>query len=58
METAGLEYYWNNGDFVNPELVIIDGVDKMLIPANKDYYVLNGKKVQNEDKEYTLVKKY
>ncbi len=47
LETAGLEYYWNNGDFVNPELVITDGVDKMLIPANKDYYVLNGKKVQS-----------
>lgn len=47
LETAGLEYYWNNGDFVNPELVITDGVDKMLIPANKDYYVLNGKKIQS-----------
>lgn len=47
LETVGLEYYWNNGDFVNPELVITDGVDKMLIPANKDYYVLNGKKVQS-----------
>lgn len=48
LETAGLEYYWNNdGDFINPELVITDGVDKMLIPANKDYYVLNGKKMQS-----------
>ncbi len=47
LETAGLEYYWNNGDFINPELVITDGVDKMLIPANKDYYVLNDKKIQS-----------
>jgi len=47
LETAGLEYYWNNGDFVNPELVVTDGVDKMTIPANKDYYVLNGTKVQS-----------
>jgi len=47
LETAELEYYWNNGDFVNPELVITDGVDKMTIPANKDYYVLNGTKVQS-----------
>lgn len=46
LENAGLEYYWNNGDFVNPELVITDGVDKMVIPANKDYYILNGIKTQ------------
>lgn len=47
LETAGLEYFWKNGDFVNPELVITDGVDTMSIPANKDYYTLNGNKVQS-----------
>lgn len=46
LENASLQYYWNNGDFVNPELVITDGIDKMTIPANKDYYILNGKKIQ------------
>lgn len=44
----GVEYYWNNGDFVNPELIITDGVDTMSISANKNYYVLNAKKVETD----------
>lgn len=47
LENAGLNYYWNNGDFVNPELIITDGTNNLSIPSNKNYYILNGKKINS-----------
>ncbi len=47
LDKVGVEYYWNNGDFVNPELVVTDKVNKMIIPANKNYYILNNKKIES-----------
>lgn len=47
LENLGLNYYWNNGDFVNPELIITDGTNNLSIPANKNYYILNNKKVNS-----------
>jgi len=47
LEEVGLNYYWNKGDFVNPELIVTDGTNNLSIQANKDYYTLNGKKINS-----------
>ena len=48
LNEAGLNYYWNNnGNFVNPELVITDDTHTLNLPANKDFYTLDGKKIKS-----------
>ena len=43
-----ITYTWKNDDFVNPELLIEANGKKISIPAYKDYYFVNGKKVQSK----------
>ncbi len=43
-----ITYTWKNDDFVNPELLIETNGKKISIPAYKDYYFVNGKKVQSK----------
>jgi alkaline phosphatase len=47
LNKSGISYSWKNGDFINPELVISDDKNTLSIPSNKNYYVLNGKKIES-----------
>lgn len=42
---AQLTYSWKNGDFNDPELLVTDNTNNLSIPANKNYVILNGKKI-------------
>jgi alkaline phosphatase len=47
LNEKGITYSWKNGDFINPELVISDDKNTLSIPANKNYCILNGKKIDS-----------
>lgn len=47
LDEKKINYSWKNGDFIVPELIVSDDKNTLSIPANKNYFILNGKKIES-----------